>query len=162
MKNDIVDAWGKHKWETGAFGYPVGPAKQVAGGGATQEFQNGVAVRDKDGKVYMIEGQIGKKYLEAGGPENGYLGFPTSEEKKVKGGAFTEFEHGNIYWSASTGAKIIKRGEIFKAWGDDKYEQGKFGWPVEDQSSIDAGGEVVKFQNGEIRHVNGKIEKGLN
>ena len=162
VKNDIVDAWGKHKWETGAFGYPVGPAKQVAGGGATQEFQNGVAVRDKDGKVYMIEGQIGKKYLEAGGPENGYLGFPTSEEKKVKGGAFTEFEHGNIYWSASTGAKIIKRGEIFKAWGDDKYEQGKFGWPVEDQSSIDAGGEVVKFQNGEIRHVNGKIEKGLN
>ena len=52
--------------------------------------------------------------------------------------------------------------EIFKAWGDDKYEQGKFGWPVEDQSSIDAGGESLKFQNGEIRHVNGKIEKDLN
>ena len=159
VKSDIIDAWGKHGWETGAFGYPTAPAQQVAGGGAVQQFQNGVAVRDKDGKVRMIEGKIGEKYIEAGGPADSSLGFPRSEEIKVKGGAFTQFEHGNIYWSASSGAHIIKYGKIFDAWGEDKWEQGRFGWPIEDQQGIPAGGEVVKFQHGEIREINGNIQK---
>lgn len=159
VKNDIVDAWGRSKWETGPFGYPVAAVEQVPGGGAVQKFQNGVAVRDKDGKVRMIEGKIGEKYLEAGGPADSGLGFPRSEEIKVNGGAFTQFEHGNIYWSASSGAHIIRKGRIFDAWGEDRYEQGRFGWPVEDQQGIPAGGEVVKFQHGEIREVNGNIQK---
>lgn len=158
VKNDIVDAWGATKWESGAFGYPVSAVETVKDG-AAQQFQNGVAVRDKSGKVRMIEGQIGSKYVEAGGPDDSGLGFPTSEEIKIKGGAFTQFEHGNIYWSASTGAHIIRYGSIFDAWGEEKWEQGRFGFPVEDQQSIDAGGEVVKFQNGEIREVNGNVEK---
>lgn len=158
VKNDIVDAWGATEWESGAFGYPVSAAEAVKDG-AVQQFQNGVAVRDKDGEVRMIEGQIGSKYVEAGGPDDSGLGFPTSEEIKIKGGALTQFEHGNIYWSASTGAHIIRYGSIFDAWGEEKWEQGRFGFPVEDQQSIDAGGEVVKFQNGEIREVNGNVEK---
>jgi S-formylglutathione hydrolase FrmB len=158
VKKDVMDAWGKHKWESGAFGFPVAAAEQTKNG-AVQEFSNGVAVRDKDGKVHMIEGQIGKKYLEAGGPDDSGLGFPKSEEIKVKGGAFTQFEHGNIYWSGSTGAHIIKEGKIFDAWGEDNYEQGRFGFPAEDQAGIPEGGDVVKFQHGEIREVDGNIEK---
>lgn len=161
VKDDIVDAWGEHGWETGSFGYPVSAARQIDGGGAVQEFENGVAVRDADGDVRMIEGRIGAKYLEAGGPADSGLGFPTSEEVAVRGGAFTAFENGNIYWSASTGANIIRYGEIFDAWGEEGYERGDFGFPTADQRPIDAGGEVVEFENGEIREVNGNIEKDL-
>ena len=64
VKNDIVDAWGKHKWETGAFGYPVG-GEAGCGGGATQEFQERCGRAGQGRQGLMIEGQIGKKYLEA-------------------------------------------------------------------------------------------------
>lgn len=161
VRDDIIAAWGEHDWERGNFGYPVSAARQVDGGGAVQEFQNGVAVRDADGDVRMVEGRIGAKYMDDGGPADSALGFPTSEEITVAGGRFTQFENGNIYWSASTGANIIRYGSIFDAWGEEGYERGDFGFPVADQRSIDAGGEAVEFENGEIREVNGNIEKDL-
>ncbi|MGO1949918.1 MAG: alpha/beta hydrolase-fold protein [Mycobacteriaceae bacterium] len=159
VKKDVIDAWGKSDWETGPYGFPTAPAEQVDGGGAIQEFQNGVAVRDKDGKVHMVQGKIAEKYLEAGGPQDSGVGFPTSDEIGIRGGAFSQFEDGNIYWSASAGANIIKKGKIFDAWGEDNHEQGRFGFPTSDQESIPSGGERVEFEHGEIREVNGNIEK---
>ena len=44
-------------------------------------------------------------------------------------------------------------------WGEEKFEQGKFGLPTADQEAIPAGGQIVKFQGGTISEVNGKIVK---
>ena len=46
----IMDHWGTTGWETGPFGYPVGPQKQIPAGGLEQEFQGGW-IRQINGKI---------------------------------------------------------------------------------------------------------------
>jgi uncharacterized protein with LGFP repeats len=157
VKNDIIDSWGQTGWENGPLGFPIEPETDIDGG-QWQKFENGVILR-KDGKVNYVQGAIAAKYVGDGGPSKSGLGFPNTGEISVNGGKFTEFEHGNIYWSGDTGAHSLSRGDIFKAWGEEGYEQGRYGFPVEDESDIPGGGRVVKFQHGEIRQINGKIEK---
>jgi len=157
VKSDIIDSWGQTGWENGPLGFPIEPETDIDGG-QWQKFENGVILR-KDGKVNYVQGAIAAKYVGDGGPSKSGLGFPTTGEISVNGGKFTEFEHGNIYWSGDTGAHSLSRGDIFKAWGEEDYEQVRYGFPVEDESDIPGGGRVVKFQHGEIRQINGKIEK---
>lgn len=157
VKKDIIDAWGRTKWETGPLGFPTEAAADIDGG-QWQKFENGVIVRNKDGKVQYVQGVIANKYIEAGGPSKSGLGFPTSDEIGIRGGAFSTFDDGNIYWSAATGAHSLSRSEIFKAWGEEGYEQGKFGFPTSDETE-ENGVRKVTFQHGEIRMVNGNIEK---
>lgn len=161
VNKDFIDKWGEIKsdgkgWENGPLGYPTGELKDVAGG-QMQQFENGVILRDKAGKMQYVQGEIAKKYVALDGPASD-LGFPTTGEIGVKGGFFSAFENGNIYWSPSTGAHKINKGAIFDAWGKEGYEQGKLGWPTSDQTSIPAGGQEIKFQHGSIREVNGKVE----
>lgn len=159
VAKDIMEAWGKKQYENGPLGYPIAEAKKM-GDGWVQEFENGVITRDKDGKTQYVQGEIAKKYMSVKGAES-KLGFPVTGENDLPGGKgkLSEFTGGYIYWSPATGAKIIHKGAIFDAWGEEKWEQGKYGLPVEDQKSIPAGGETVKFQGGEISEINGKIVK---
>lgn len=157
IPGDMFNAWGELRWEGGDLGYPVAEAVET-GGGFVQEFQNGYVVRTPDGENHWLRGRIAAKFGELGTvtPE---LGFPTSDENLVNGGAFQEFENGNIYWSPQTGANVIRYGAIFDTWGDNGFEQGEYGFPVADQAQIPAGGEEVEFENGTIRQINGQIEE---
>lgn len=163
VRNDIIDTWGEIKganggWEKGPLGLPIAPAKGVADGQA-QRFQNGLITRDAKGKVAYVRGEIAKKYQSLGAQASD-LGYPISEEVSLaNGGAFSRFENGYIYFSPKTGAKVIKNGAIFDAWGQEGYEHGNLGFPIKDQSDIPAGGREVVFENGVIREVNGHIEK---
>lgn len=153
----VMKGWGDLKWENGSLGYPVGAPRDLSGG-QVQQFQGGYVVTNKDGKANWVRGEIAKKYGELKLMESA-LGFPVGNEKLIKGGAFQEFQNGYIYWSAKTGAHLIKKGDIFEAWGKKGYEQGEFGFPTADQASIPAGGEVVEFERGLIRQVNGVIQE---
>ena len=124
-------------------------------------FQNGAIVTRPDGDTHWLRGRIAAKYLELG-TATSELGFPTSNERLINGGAYQEFDNGNIYWSAATGAHYIKYGDIFNHWGSRDYERGPFGFPTADHDNIDAGGEIVEFQNGTISQVNGRIVEGRN
>ncbi|QGU05717.1 alpha/beta hydrolase-fold protein [Corynebacterium comes] len=156
----IFEEWGSLGWERSDLGYPVAPPTD-ANGGQAQQFQNGWIIQDKAGQTHSVKGAIAAKYGEMG-TANSALGFPTSDERLIRGGAFQEFENGNIYWSAATGAHFIKKGAIFNHWGTKGWEQGEFGWPVADQTTIPAGGETVRFQNGTISEVNGRIQEVRN
>lgn len=156
----IFEEWGSLGWERSVLGYPVAPPTDAAGG-QVQQFQNGWIVRNAAGETFPVEGEIARKYGEID-TVNSVLGFPTSGERKVNGGAFQEFENGNIYWSAATGAHVIRYGAIFDHWGTKGWEQGEFGWPTADQAAIPSGGEIVRFQNGTISEVNGRIQEGRN
>lgn len=156
----IMAEWGNTDWERGELGYPAGPPVD-AKGGQIQQFQKGWIVQDDAGETHFVEGAIAAKYGELD-TVNSTLGFPIGNEKLIRGGAFQEFENGNIYWSAASGAHFIKRGAIFQHWGTKNYEQGEFGWPTADQAPISAGGEMVRFQNGTISEVNGRIQEGRN
>lgn len=157
VPKSVMTGWGDLKWENGDLGYPVGAPRDL-NGGQVQQFQGGYVVVNKDGKANWVRGEIAKKYGELKLMESA-LGFPVGNEKLVKGGAFQEFQNGNIYWSAKTGAHVIKKGAIFDAWGKKGYEQGEFGFPTTDQALIPAGGEVVEFERGIIRQVNGVIRE---
>ncbi len=156
IPGDMFRAWGTQNYENGGLGFPVGPAKPFKDGLA-QEFQGGYVLRTPDNKAYWVRGAISSKYMDSGVADA--LGFPKGNEKLINGGAFQEFDKGNIYWSASTGAHYILYGDIFNAWGAKNYEQGVYGFPATDQSAISAGGQTIDFQNGTIRQVNGRIEE---
>ncbi|RNE49992.1 alpha/beta hydrolase-fold protein [Corynebacterium alimapuense] len=157
IPNDMIDSWGTAGFETGDLGYPTAGAASV-NGGLVQQFQGGYVIRTPEDGVHWVRGLIGQKYGEMG-TVNSELGFPTSNEYLISGGAFQRFENGNIYWSPSTGAHFIKYGAIFDAWGEADWEQGELGFPTADQTSIPAGGEVVEFENGTLSEINGSIEK---
>lgn len=154
---DMRDAWGKNGWEKGDLKYPNGAIQKV-GSGLIQQYQNGFLARNPKKNVQIVHGAIAAKYGKLGHAGSS-LGYPVSNEKKIKGGAFQEFEKGYIYWSPGTGAHVIFKGAVFNAWGKEGFERGDFGFPTADHASIDAGGNIVKFEGGSIAEVNGKIAK---
>lgn len=157
VKKDMIAAWARSGSEDGPIGFPT-EAETAVDGGSWQRFENGVVVRRPDGKVQYVQGLIAEKYMADGGPVKSGLGFPTSDEISIRGGAFSVFDTGNIYWSAKTGAHSISRGDIFRAWGEEGYEQGRYGYPTSDETEVN-GVRTVTFENGTIRQVNGNIEK---
>ena len=59
-----------------------------------------------------------------------YLGRPTSPEASGQGSSrYATFEHGAVYWSASSGAEPIT-GELYNAWGALGFERGALGLPT--------------------------------
>ncbi|QCB29372.1 alpha/beta hydrolase-fold protein [Corynebacterium endometrii] len=157
---DMMGAWGKNGYEKGDLKYPTS-APRTVGEGLVQEFQGGILTRNPDGSHAVVHGAIGAKYKELGAAES-ELGFPVGGERAIKGGFFQEFDNGNIYWSAASGAHYILKGNIFNAWGAKGYEQGEYGWPTADFATIPAGGLEQKFQNGTIREVFGRIQEDKN
>lgn len=159
VSNKVLEQYGKLGYENGPLGYPVSAAQQVAGKGWVQQFQNGVITVDEKGATGYVQGMIAAKYMELGGL-NSQLGLPVSAELNAqKGGKFSDFQGGAIYWHPDTGAHAIYNGAIRDAWAEEKWETGTFGFPVSDQSPIVFGGQEVKFQGGVISEVNGRIEK---
>lgn len=161
VSKDIMAVWKTVGYEGGKLGYPIAQDEPIAGKGVQQKFQNGVIAVGTDGKGNYVQGEIAKKYMELGGL-NSALGVPTSGELDAQGGKFSNFTGGAIYWSATTGAHVIYNGKIRDAWAQEKWEQGKYGFPISDQTAIPAGGNEVKFQHGVIREVNGQVQKTLN
>lgn len=157
VPNDIIATWGTQGYENGDLGLPVKEMEEK-NGYRIQQFQDGIVV-NKDGEPgHWLKGVIAKKYLEMGTVESP-LGAPKSNEIPIKGGAFHQFERGNLYWSFPTGAHAIYYGDIFEAWGKKGYEQGEFGYPTSDQSEIPAGGQEISFERGKIKQVNGQIKE---
>lgn len=160
VSGEIATLWHDKGSETGELGYPTSDAvRNPNKDGEAQEFQGGTVFRSANGDAQFVKGAILKKYQDAG-VENSDLGYPISSEIPLAdGGAFTRFENGAIYWSPTTGAHIVPNGQIFDAWGQDGYENGRFGYPTSDVHPVDGGGQQIDFQHGTIRLVNGKIEK---
>ncbi len=155
IPGDMFEAWGKNGYEGGDLKYPVAEANQV-GKGYVQKFQGGYLTRNPDNSHYVVHGAIGEKYGELGTATSA-LGFPRSNEIAIRGGAFQQFEKGNIYWSAATGAHVVLYGDIFDEWGKRGFEQGELGWPTSDMAAIPAGGLTIDFQRGTIQQVNGAV-----
>lgn len=157
---DVMEAWGREDYEKGEFGFPSGNAYELRGM-TVFPFQGGAFVRTKNNGVQWVRGEIMKRWLADDGAVAA-LGAPKSKEFLIPGGAFQEFEHGNIYWTGKLGPKVIRYGAIFDTWGKYNWERGEYGWPVEDMKEIPAGGLEMRFEHGVIREVNGKIEEEKN
>lgn len=157
VPTEIFDAWGTQGYEAGELGYPVSEPTE-ANGGVIQAFENSYIVRTPSGESFWLKGEIARKYGELG-HVNHAIGFPVTNEQALEGGAYQKFTDGAVYWTPNTGAHMIRYGDIFDAWGEEGWENGRFGYPVADHEDAPAGGEVVAFEHGKISQANGQISK---
>jgi len=87
------------------------------------------------------------------------LGYPTGDDVAVPGGFKTDFTGGSVYWSASTGAYVV-RGGILDHWLANGGPSGPLGFPVTDHAALpDGSGSQVRFQFGTLtERADGQIE----
>jgi len=157
VSGDILTEWSAQGWEGGPLGYPTADEIATPGKpGKVQGFEIGAMYSSANG-THAVLGMIMGKYGELGW-ENGWLGFPKSNEVPVKdNGRFTEFEGGNIYWSPGTGAWSVENGPLFDGWKSVGYEGGRLGFPISDKFDI-PGGVQQNFQFGYITVIGDKTE----
>ncbi len=157
VRGAIKDAYAKQGFEKGPLRLPTGEERKTPKKtGAVQAFQGGTMLFSPATGAHFVAGKIAEKYA-ANGWENGFLGFPKTNEIAIKdGGRVVVFEGGNIYWTPVTGAVVIKNGQIMDAYKEAGYEKGKLGYPTGDEHKI-PGGVQQNFQFGVIKVVNGKV-----
>ncbi|WEX06354.1 MULTISPECIES: alpha/beta hydrolase-fold protein [unclassified Rhodococcus (in: high G+C Gram-positive bacteria)] len=157
VSGDILAEWSTQGWEGGPLGYPTADEIATPGKpGKVQGFEIGAMYSSANG-THAVLGMIMGKYGELGW-ENGWLGFPKSNEVPIKdNGRFTEFEGGNIYWSPGTGAWSVENGPLFDGWKSVGYEGGRLGFPISDKFDI-PGGVQQNFQFGYITVIGDKTE----
>ena len=157
VSGGILAEWSAQGWEGGPLGYPTADEIATPGKpGKVQGFEIGAMYSSANG-THAVLGMIMGKYGELGW-ENGWLGFPKSNEVPIKdNGRFTEFEGGNIYWSPGTGAWSVENGPLFDGWKSVGYEGGRLGFPISDKFDI-PGGVQQNFQFGYITVIGDKTE----
>lgn len=147
----IQRQWRDQSYERGRLGYPVDEefALRYRIGGTAQNFTGGTVIHSSASEAWSLVGGIGGKWKSSGW-ERSSLKLPITNEKcgLVRGGCFQKFERGSIHWSSRTGAWITK-GAIQRAWGTQKWERGRLGYPKGDEYA--KGAEVRQnFEGGYI------------
>ena len=99
------------------------------------------------------------KYNTEGGAE-GWLGYPTSEERKLKNGASQSFENGQIHWHAGDNHTHATHGAIQSYWASQNWENGWLGYPTSDEQK-NTHGSNQQFQGGTVLGKNGSGAFGM-
>ncbi|WP_432495431.1 SpoIID/LytB domain-containing protein [Kineococcus gypseus] len=145
---EVDAAWRRVGGPGGVLGLPTSPVwalPQVEG--SYQLFQRGSVYWSPATGAHEVHGAIRERW-GALGWENGYLGFPATDETALRGGAFNHFQGGSVYWSPATGARAV-RGAIRDAWARQGWEAGRLGYPTSDEYDV-PGGKRSDFQGGSI------------
>ncbi len=139
--------------EAGPAGYPTGAERPAGDGrGAVQEFARGSIYWTATTDARLVRGAVRAQWLASGGP-TGPLGYPTRGETDaaVPGARVQQFERGAIYWSAATGAHIL-RGDIAAAVTAAGGVTGVLGLPTSEAVVVGPRGvgRVQTFQGGSV------------
>ncbi len=116
--------------------------------GCRRSYQGGTIFWHRDTGPHVVRGAILQRYLAYGGPAA--LGYPTGDDTAaaVNPGFFTEFQHGAIYWSRTTEARVL-RGAILEKWRAWGAQAGALGYPTGDDTPA-PGGATTAFQGGRV------------
>lgn len=146
VRGAILALWGQLGWENG-LGFPTtddSPAK----GGFYNHFQGGSIYWSPATGAHEVRGAIRQKWASMGW-EGGPAGFPVTGDGAAKGGFFTHFQGGSIYYSAATGAHWTT-GAIRDRWAALGWEYG-LGFPtVDDTPTPNGKGYYNHFQKGSV------------
>lgn len=151
---EIFAAWGAAGYEGGPLGLPTGPERETPANpagvtGRAQDFAGGTYYWSPETGAHPVGGAIAARYAELG-YEAGELGYPTSAELSLSGGAkATRFAHGIIYWTPAHGAVALRSGALLDAYAKAGYEKG-LGYPTGPATSTPDGGIAVDFERGRI------------
>lgn len=142
----IRDYWLANGGASGWLGKPTG-AELAVKGGASQTFQGGTVFWSSSTGAHGVKGGVLSEYASLKW-EQGKLGFPTSDENALRGGASQVFQNGQIHWTGSTGAHATF-GAIQGYWSGLGWENGWLGYPTGDELSV-KGGVSQTFQGGTV------------
>ncbi|WP_347057899.1 zinc-dependent metalloprotease family protein [Blastococcus sp. HT6-30] len=134
----------------GALGYPVADDGGTADGtGALVRLQGGAIYWSRSTGAHVVRGAILDRWRSLGA-QTGVLGYPVGGDARAANGGFeTRFAGGTIYWSAATGARVV-RGAILARYVDSG-GPGALGYPVaDDGGTADGTGALVRLQGGAI------------
>ena len=103
----IRNAWQRVGFEDGYLGYPT--TDEIGGlkdGGVYQMYQGGAIVWSPKTGAHESGGAIRQAWAKAG-YENGFLGYPTSDEYTISGGKAQDFQGGRIEWRPGSGTSVV-------------------------------------------------------
>jgi uncharacterized protein with LGFP repeats len=152
VSGPVRDQWAATGWEHG-LGYPITNVSSTPDGkGQYAHFEKGSIYWTAATGARSVFGPIKDRWA-ATGWERG-LGYPTTSVISTpdRVGQFEHFQNGSIYWSPTTGARVI-RGAFYTAWAGSGYERGKLGYPIGEAYAV-SGGSWQKFQHGYIAYAN--------
>lgn len=138
------------------LGYPTGAEKcGLAGGACRQAFQRGSVYFTPGAGTYPVWGAINAKYAAHGG-SNGYLGYPTGNEKcGLRGGGCSQsFQRGRVYYAAGAGTQAVWGG-IGQFYSARKAQNGALGYPTTAEACDRSGFCSQSFQHGVLQWVPG-------
>ncbi len=103
VQGAIKTKWAVLGWEMGPQGYPVTDERPSADGvGRYNDFQGGAIYWSPATGAQSVQGAIRDTWAGQGW-ETGPLGYPVSDEYAVPGGRQCDFQHGSLFWDATTG-----------------------------------------------------------
>ncbi|MBB2901008.1 subtilisin family serine protease [Kineococcus radiotolerans] len=142
--------------DTGILGAPRGeefPVKASSGtDGRVQRFaaNDGLVYWSSSTGAHEVHGAISRRFGQLGWEGSG-LGFPTTDELPIRGGAASHFQGGSIYWSPATGAQVVK-GAIRDRWASMGWETSHLGLPTGEEFPVRSAdgtlGRVQAFTSG--------------
>ena len=152
VASPVLAVWKGVGGETGAFGLPVSDAGTTPDGKARyQHFEGGSIYSTAQTGAHALPTVLRNAWA-ASGYERGPLGYPTTDPGTTPDGVgrYVHFQGGSIYWTAATGAHVI-RGAVRDAWAAQGWERGRLGYPTTDVTvPPDGRGAFAYFQAGAI------------
>ncbi|NUU25872.1 MAG: sugar dehydrogenase, partial [Streptomycetaceae bacterium] len=142
----ILDKYAASNWDWGVLGFPTTDELDTAKpGGKYNNFEFGTIVWSAGTGAQMVKGDNLLKWGEYG-YDNGLLGFPTTSEVALPGGAYNHVQGGSIYWSPGAGSHAIY-GAFRNRWAALGWERSYLGFPTSEEFSV-TGGRRQNFQYG--------------
>jgi uncharacterized protein with LGFP repeats len=150
MPTPFHSIWARLGGATGTLGMPTTECLPAPDGvGCYMHFPDGSIYSSPNSGTHEIHGLIRTKWASLDS-EAGMLGYPVTDELAIPrtSGAYSHFEHGSIYWTATTGAHEI-HGPIRDKWASLGSENSELGYPVSDVATSGST-HVSHFQHGII------------
>jgi uncharacterized protein with LGFP repeats len=133
---------------TSFLGYPTTDEFGTPDGiGRYNGFERGSIFWSPSTGAHEVHGAIRDKWVSLGS-ERSFLGYPAADEVGVTGGRASQFQGGNIYWSATTSAHEV-HGGILTRYVSLGGSASALGLPTTDEYAT-AGGRRNDFQHGAI------------
>jgi uncharacterized protein with LGFP repeats len=139
LSGEIRTLWSTLGYEqsvASSLGYPVTDTNTgLRDGGSWQGFQKGAIYTSPSTGAFVIKnGPVRDEWTRLGWehPIAGALGYPlnSTDTNLRNGGAWQQFQNGAIYYSPTTGARVIEFGPIRDYWISQGYEGGSLGYPT--------------------------------
>jgi uncharacterized protein with LGFP repeats len=149
VRGAILAHWRELGAQAGPLGYPTGDDAPAANGGYLTTFAGGTMYWGPATGAHMVRGALLAQYVALGGPPA--LGYPIDDDGGAAGGAgaLVRLQGGEIYWSRSTGAHVV-RGAILAKWHQLGAQLGPLGYPTGDDAAVGDGGYLTTFAGGTI------------